>query len=62
MVSGNGLVPSGNKPLPEAMLTKVNDILFLQETNMGVVSRKPDLVVAMVIRTWVFQEGGQKGT
>ena len=26
--SGNGLVPSGNKPLPESMLTQISDVIW----------------------------------
>ena len=27
--AGNGLVPSGNKPLPEPMLTKISDAIWI---------------------------------
>ena len=33
--SGNGLVPSGNKPLPEPMLTKYNDAIWHQKVAMN---------------------------
>ena len=35
IVSGNGLLPSGNKPLPELMLTKISDIICLHQATVS---------------------------
>ena len=32
--SGNGLVPSGNKPLPEPMLTQIHAAIWLHKATM----------------------------
>ena len=33
--SGNGLVPSGNKPLPEPMLTKISVAIWRHEATVS---------------------------
>ena len=44
-IIGNGLVPSGNKPLPESMLTQIYDAISRHLAAMGQIMSHLDIFV-----------------